>query len=138
MKVGPKSSLRPFLHRALQFIGGEYTGLFTDTEKLRHRMMFKNKTLPWKVPKPNFVTFFLLNGMAFYFISKIEPCSNFPETRTPFVTSVCSHASQEYPRIFLNRVPIRARKKHYSLVWYMLMCVIFSIWHPTLPYVAWQ
>ena len=34
---------------------------------------------------------------------------------------MCSHASQEYLRIFLDRDPIRAREKHYSLVWYMLM-----------------
>ena len=31
-----------------------------------------------------------------------------------FITCRCiSHASQEYPRIFLDREPIRARDKHY-------------------------
>ena len=28
--------------------------------KLRRRIMFKNKTLPWKTPKPNIVAFFVL------------------------------------------------------------------------------
>ena len=80
-------------------------------------MIFKNKTLPWKTPKPNFVAFFLLIEMAFL--------SNLAQTfRKPgrhVVTSVCSHASQEYPGIFLDREPMRACEKHYSLVWYMLM-----------------
>ena len=34
-------------------------------------IMFKNKTLvPWKIPNPNFVTFFVLIGMAFSFVSE--------------------------------------------------------------------
>ena len=33
--------------------------------------MFKNKTLPWKTSKPNFVAFLVLIGMAFSFISEI-------------------------------------------------------------------
>ena len=32
-------------------------------------MIFKNKILPWKTPKQNFVAFFFLLGMAFSFIS---------------------------------------------------------------------
>ena len=36
--------------------------------KLRHRIVLKNKTLPWKTPKPNFVIFFVLIRMAFSFI----------------------------------------------------------------------
>ena len=61
-------------------------------------MMFKNKTLPWKTPKPNFVASFLLIEVTFSFISEIELCSNFQGYHV--VTSVCSHASQEYPRIY--------------------------------------
>ena len=33
--------------------------------------MFKNKTLPWKTPRPNFVAFFVLVGMALSFIYEI-------------------------------------------------------------------
>ena len=47
------------------------------------RMMFKNKTLPSKTLKPNFVAFFLLIGVTFSFISAIELRSNFQETGTP-------------------------------------------------------
>ena len=43
------------------------------------------------------------------------------------INFVCSHASQEYARIFLDREPIRAREKHYSLVWYMLMKYILHV-----------
>ena len=45
------------------------------------------------------------------------------------VNFVCSHASQEYPRIFLDRETIRVREKHYSLVGYMLIlhtCISFD------------
>ena len=71
--------------------------------------MFKNKTLP--TPKLNFVAFFVLIGMAFSFISEI--CASLMGGHV--VNFVCSHVSQEYPRIFLDREPIRAREKHYSL-----------------------
>ena len=95
--------------------------------KSRRRMMFKNKTLTWKTPKTNFVAFFLLIGMAFSSISETD--LSFAQTfRKPgrhVVTSVCSHAGQEYPRIFLDREPIRACEKHYSLVWYILMIDIY-------------
>ena len=68
--------------------------------------------------KSRYIAFFLLFGMTFSFI-------HFAQTlRKPgrhVVTSVCSHASQKYPGILLDREPIRAREKRYSLVWYMLI-----------------
>ena len=39
--------------------------------KLKRRTMFKNRTLPWKTPKLNFVAFFVLIGIALSFISEI-------------------------------------------------------------------
>ena len=39
--------------------------------KSRRRIMFKNKTLPWKTHKSKFVAFFVLIGMAFSFIYEI-------------------------------------------------------------------
>ena len=86
---------------------------------ITRRIMFISKILYWKTLKPNLVAFFLLIGMAFSFIYFRKP-------ERHVVISVCSHASQEYPRIFLNKEPIRAREKHYSLVWYMLMKDILS------------
>ena len=41
---------------------------------------------------------------------------------------VCSHASQEYRRIFLDREPIRASEKHYSLAGCMLMSNYLPKW----------
>ena len=99
--------------------------------KFRCRML--NITLPWKTPKPKFVAFFLLIGMAFSFISSR---SNFPKTCHHVVNVVCSHASQKYPRIFLDREPRArnilgyfltenqsecAKNAIYWSVWYMLM-----------------
>ena len=72
--------------------------------------MFKNKSLLWKIPTPNFVALFVLIGMTFSVILflKFELCSNFPETR-----------------VFLEREPIRMCEKHHSLVGYMLMIDIY-------------
>ena len=88
--------------------------------------MFKNKTLLWKTPKPNFVTFFVLIEMAFSFISEIF-AQTFRKPGRHVVKFVCSHASQEYPGIFLDSKPIRVREKPYSLVGYMLLLAITSL-----------
>ena len=78
--------------------------------KLKRRMVFKNKTSPYKITKPIFVAFFLLIGMAFSFISEIWASLKLFGNRD----------AMEYPRIFLDREPIKVRKNT-SLVWYMLM-----------------
>ena len=56
---------------------------FASLVKLRRKTKFKNKTLPWKRSKLNFVAFFVLIGIAFSFISGFELRSNLPEARTP-------------------------------------------------------
>ena len=83
--------------------------------------MFKNKTFPGKTPKTNFVTF----GMAVSFISEIYASLKLSGNRERHVVNfVCSHVSQEYPRKFLDRKPIRApTEKHYALVAYMPMSI---------------
>ena len=58
--------------------------------------MFKNKTLAWKTPKPNFVAFFVLIGMAFSFISELSG------NQDAMLSISC--------RIFLDWEPIRARE----------------------------
>ena len=62
--------------------------------------MFKNKTLPWKTPEPNFIAFFVLIGMTFSFISDAQ---TFRKPGRHVVHFVCS---QEYPR----RTNLIARK----------------------------
>ena len=91
--------------------------------KLRCRITFKNRTLPWKTPKPNFV-FIDWDGFLIYF-GNLSFAQTFRKPGHHVVTSVCSHASQEYLRIFVDREPIRAREKHYSLVWYMQGSYVF-------------
>ena len=76
--------------------------------------MFKNKTLSWKIPKAILSLSLYWLGWLSHLFLKIELCSNFPEIGTPccqFRVLSCKP----------DRVPIRAREKHYSLVWNMQM-----------------
>ena len=93
-------------------------------EKFTHRMMLKNKTLPQNT-QTKFCRFLFidLDGFLIYF-SNLSFTQTFQKPGRHAVTSMSSHAIQEYPRIFLDREPIRAHEKHYSVVWYMLMIVI--------------
>ena len=78
--------------------------------------MFKNKTVPWKTPKLNFVFLILIgDGFLIYFLN-LSFAQTFLKPGRHVVNFVYSHASQEYPRIFLDKEPIRSREKHYSLV----------------------
>ena len=73
--------------------------------------MFKNKTLPWKTAKPNFVAFFVLVEMAFslfyFFAQTFQKLGH-------HVKFVYSYATQEYPRIFLDGEPISMHEKHFT------------------------
>ena len=91
--------------------------------KFRCRMMFKIEPYLGKHPiETKFCRFLFTDwdGFLIYFC-KLSLNQTFRKSGRHVVTSVCSHASQKYPRIFPDREPIRAREKHYSLVWYMLM-----------------
>ena len=57
--------------------------------------MFKNKTLPWKTPKPSFVAFFVLIGMVPNLFLKLEPGI---KLGSHVVNFVCSYANQVYPK----------------------------------------
>ena len=82
--------------------------------KLRRRIMFQNKTLPWKTPKAIFVAF----GMAFSFIYKIWAALKLSRNQEAMLSILCAVMRARnilgYPRIFLDREPIRPRKKHFT------------------------
>ena len=71
--------------------------------------------------KTKFGRFLIIDWDDFLiFFLKFKLRLSFPKTATP-----CRHfrvQSCESGRIFLDREPIRAREKHYSLVWCMLIC----------------
>ena len=67
-----KNAIFLFLCRILKFVNRLFRVSVTISAslvKFTRRIMLKNKTLPWKALKPNFVALFVLVGMAFSFIS---------------------------------------------------------------------
>ena len=70
------------------------------------------------------LSLYWLGWLSLLFL-KFNFAQNFRRLGRHVVNFVCSHTSHEYPRIFLDREPIRARGKHYSMVWYMLMNILY-------------
>ena len=97
---------------------------------LRFLLLLWNWDVEWCLKiKPNlentqtkFCRFLFLIEMTFLFNS--EWVNRNPGRHV--VTSVSSHANQEYPRISLDREPIRAREKHFTGLVYVnvVYCVM--------------
>ena len=90
--------------------------------KLRRRIMFENKTLLWKHPNQiSLLSLHWLGWLSHFWNLNFALTFRKPWLGRNFINFVYSLASQKYPRIFLDREPSRAREKHYSLVWYVLI-----------------
>ena len=82
--------------------------------KLRRRIILKNK--PYLGKHPNQISL-----LSLYWLGWFKFAQTFRKPGRNVISFVCRHASMEYPRIFLDREPIGTRKRHHSLVRYMLM-----------------
>ena len=93
--------------------------------------MFRNKKFTLENTQTKFRRFFCIDwdGVLIY-CSKIWALLKLSGNRDAMLSIPCAfmQSTEEYPGIFLDREPIKAREKHNSLVGYMLMQIIISIW----------
>ena len=82
--------------------------------------------LPLNTVTPNFVAIFVFLGTASSFIERIS-FSEIKEKREAILFLIgCSEVNSTWIMLITSGLkPISVRQKHYSLVWYMLIVIIF-------------